>query len=61
LRQFLTPDPGDDYLVNLARAADVDFLVSCDSHLTELNATLTSVCALPRLFLIKILEEAGPR
>ena len=32
----LTPDPGDDYLVSLARASDTDFLVSGDAHLTGL-------------------------
>jgi putative PIN family toxin of toxin-antitoxin system len=32
----LTPDPGDDYLVSLARAAGADFLVSGDAHLTGL-------------------------
>lgn len=32
----LTPDPGDDYLVLLARAAGADFLVSGDAHLTGL-------------------------
>jgi uncharacterized protein len=32
-----TPDPGDDYLVGLARAANADFLVSGDRHLTELS------------------------
>jgi predicted nucleic acid-binding protein len=30
-----TPDPGDDYLVALARAADVPVLVSGDAHLTD--------------------------
>lgn len=30
----LTPDPGDDYLVALARAADARFLISGDTHLT---------------------------
>ena len=34
----LTPDPGDDYLVSLARTAKVHYLVSGDSHLTELLA-----------------------
>jgi len=33
----LTPDPGDDYLVSLARAAGADFLVSGNSHLTGLR------------------------
>lgn len=32
----LTPDPGDDYLVSLARSARADFLVSGDPHLTHL-------------------------
>jgi uncharacterized protein len=32
----LTPDPEDDYLVALARAADADVIVSGDRHLTEL-------------------------
>jgi len=32
----LTPDPGDDYLVSLARATGADFLVSGDAHLTGL-------------------------
>ena len=32
----LTPDPGDDYLVALARATGADFLVSGDAHLTGL-------------------------
>ena len=33
----LTPDPGDDYLVSLARATGADFLVSGDAHLTGLE------------------------
>jgi putative PIN family toxin of toxin-antitoxin system len=32
----LTPDPGDDYLVALARAAEADFLISGDAHLLTL-------------------------
>lgn len=32
----VTPDPDDDYLVGLARAARADVLVSGDRHLTEL-------------------------
>lgn len=32
----LTPDPGGDYLVSLARAAGADYLVSGDAHLTGL-------------------------
>lgn len=33
----LTPDPADDYLVALARAARADVLVSGDGHLTGLE------------------------
>lgn len=32
----LTPDPGDDYLVALARTATAELLVSGDCHLTRL-------------------------
>lgn len=32
----LTPDPGDDYLVALARAANADYLTSGHAHLTTL-------------------------
>jgi putative PIN family toxin of toxin-antitoxin system len=32
----LTPDPGDDYLVSLARSASAAVLVSGDTHLTGL-------------------------
>jgi len=46
----LTPDPGDDYLVSLARAAKVHFLVSGDSHLTGL-AEPTPPVLTPRGFL----------
>jgi predicted nucleic acid-binding protein len=35
----LTPDPGDDYLVALARAAKAHFLVSGDPHLIEASST----------------------
>lgn len=34
----LTPDPGDDYLVALARATRARYLVSGDRHLTKLRA-----------------------
>jgi putative PIN family toxin of toxin-antitoxin system len=33
----VTPDPGDDYLVALARAADAECIVSGDTHLTQLR------------------------
>jgi uncharacterized protein len=32
-----TPDPGDDYLVALARAAGAECIVSGDTHLTQLR------------------------
>ncbi|HEY3865457.1 MAG TPA: putative toxin-antitoxin system toxin component, PIN family [Solirubrobacteraceae bacterium] len=35
-RPGLTPDPGDDYLVALAREADAQCIVSGDAHLTQL-------------------------
>ena len=46
----LTPDPGDDYLVSLARAARVNLLVSGDPHLIGLPAPLPTVLT-PREFL----------
>jgi uncharacterized protein len=49
----LTPDPGDDYLVALARAAAADFLVSGDPHLTELKRAIPPVLT-PRVFLRRI-------
>ncbi len=36
LLQGVTPDPKDDYLVSLARAARADLIVSGDQHLTRL-------------------------
>lgn len=35
--ESLSEDPGDEYLIALARAARVDALVSGDSHLTALS------------------------
>lgn len=49
----LTPDPGDDYLVALAQKADAQYIVSGDTHLTQLTDPSTPVLA-PREFL-----EAG--
>lgn len=46
----LTPDPGDDYLVSLARAAGATYLISGDPHLTNLSAPWPSVLT-PRAFL----------
>jgi putative PIN family toxin of toxin-antitoxin system len=45
-----TPDPGDDYLVALARAADADCMVSGDTHLTQLSDPRPPVL-MPREFL----------
>ncbi|MEJ7788178.1 MAG: putative toxin-antitoxin system toxin component, PIN family [Solirubrobacteraceae bacterium] len=46
----LTPDPDDDYLVALARAAHADCLVSGDRHLLELTDPEPPVLT-PRAFL----------
>ena len=49
----LTPDPGDDYLVAIARAAKAHFLVSGDPHLTELRQAQPPVLT-PRAFLRRL-------
>jgi putative PIN family toxin of toxin-antitoxin system len=49
----LTPDPGDDYLVAIARAAKAHFLVSGDPHLTELRQAQPLVLT-PRAFLRRL-------
>lgn len=49
----LTPDPGDDYLVALARAAEAHFLVSGDPHLTEIKQARPPVLT-PRAFLRRL-------
>lgn len=46
----VTPDPGDDYLLALARAAKAHFLVSGDPHLTELTDTTPPVLTPRKLF-----------
>ena len=46
----LTPDPGDDYLVSLARAADANSIVSGDNHLLGLDEPRPPVLT-PRAFL----------
>lgn len=46
----LTADPGDDYLVALARAADAHALVSGDRHLLDLEDPRPRVLT-PRAFL----------
>lgn len=52
----ITPDPGDDYLVALARASGAHVLVSGDSHLTGLKNPRPPVLT-PRTFLEKLAEE----
>ena len=52
-QERLTPDPGDDYLVALARAADADLLVSGDPHLTGLTEAVPPVLT-PRRFLERL-------
>ena len=44
-------DPGDDYLIALAQAANVDHLVSGDKDLTSLAATLSPPVLSPATFL----------
>jgi putative PIN family toxin of toxin-antitoxin system len=49
-RPGLSPDPDDDYLITLARAAEADYLVSGDRHLLDLADPVPPVLA-PRDFL----------
>jgi putative PIN family toxin of toxin-antitoxin system len=51
----LTADPGDDYLVALARSAKAHFLVSGDPHLTELKQVRPPVLT-PRAFLRRLIS-----
>jgi putative PIN family toxin of toxin-antitoxin system len=51
----LTTDPGDDYLVALARTAKAHFLVSGDPHLTELKQARPPVLT-PRAFLRRLIS-----
>lgn len=55
----LTPDPGDDYLVALARAASAEVLVSGDPHLTRLRDPRPVVMT-PRAFLERIDGRSSP-
>ncbi len=55
----LTPDPDDDYLVNLARAVDADVLISGDSDLLGVEDPRPPVRT-PRA-LIGILDEIDGR
>lgn len=58
IEQRLTPDPKDDYLVVLARAAGAHVLVSGDPHLTGLESPERPVVT-PQAFLDG-LERAQP-
>lgn len=49
-RSEATPDPGDDYLVALARAVEAECIVSGDTHLTQLSDPRPPVLT-PREFL----------
>ena len=53
VRPGLTPDPDDDYLPALAQAADADYLISGDPHLTGLSAIRPPVLT-PRAFLDRL-------
>jgi putative PIN family toxin of toxin-antitoxin system len=53
----LTPDPGDDYLVALARAARADLIVSGDAHLTRLVGATPPVLT-PRAFAAMLVPDA---
>lgn len=51
----LSADPDDEYLIDLARAAAVDALVSGDSHLLALHGVLPVMT--PATFLATLAEE----
>ncbi len=59
LHPGLTPDPGDDYLVGLAMAAIVHFLVSGDVHLTGLRRSQPLILT-PRAFLAALEKGDSP-
>jgi putative PIN family toxin of toxin-antitoxin system len=46
----LTPDPDDDYLIALVRAAQIDYVVSGDRHLRDVAEAVPPVLT-PREFL----------
>lgn len=55
----LSPDPDDDYLITLARAAGADYLVSGDHHLTGLDDATPPVLT-PREFRDRLTEAGTP-
>jgi uncharacterized protein len=54
----LSPDPDDDYLVTLARAADAHYLVSGDRHLTGLTDPTPPILT-PRQFRDRLTDAGG--
>lgn len=56
----LTADPGDDYLVALARAAKADALVSGDRHLLALAEVAHPPVPTPRQFLERLESRRPP-
>jgi putative PIN family toxin of toxin-antitoxin system len=54
----LTPDPDDDYLVSLARAAGAHTIVSGDRRLVELKAVSPQIVT-PARFLALLRTQAG--
>lgn len=58
-RPRLSPDPGDDYLIALARAAAAHFLVSGDKHLTGLKRSQPPIVT-PRAFLSALQKSQSP-
>lgn len=53
----LTPDPGDDYLVTLGRAAGADYIVSGDQHLLQIRDARPPVLA-PSEFVNQIIRPS---
>lgn len=53
-----TPDPGDDYLVALARQAGADYLVSGDPHLTGIAEPRPPILT-PRGLLERLDQESA--
>ena len=49
----LTPDPGDDYLVALARSSHADLIVTGDRHLLDLTDAHPPVIG-PAAFLARV-------
>jgi putative PIN family toxin of toxin-antitoxin system len=53
----LTPDPGDDYIVALARAGRADLIVSGDAHLTGIVGAMPPVLT-PQAFAAMLAPDA---